>query len=122
MAVKGIVIPKEKLEGQKLTAWARQNYLIKKLFFKINNEGSKNSLDGWQNQLEGVLAGVSVYFLPLPKGKYHGLFLELKRTKGGKVSALQVEWVKLMRENGYAAGICYGADHAIEVIERYLKI
>lgn len=114
-------IATEKKEAVKLVQWARLNYQIKKLLFKINNEGSKNSLDGYQNQLEGVLKGVSDYFLPLPKGKYHGLWVELKRTKGGKVSPEQLEWIGLMRENGYAAGVCYGADHAIKVIERYLQ-
>lgn len=118
MAVKDIAT--EKKEAMKLMQWARLHPLIKHLIFKINNEGSHSSIHGYHNKLEGILPGVSDYMLPLARGSWHGLFLELKREKGYTISPAQLDWVKRMRENGYAAGFVFGADHAIRVIERYL--
>ena len=64
-------------------------------------------------------AGVPDLFLPIATPQFHGLYLELK-VKGGKVSAKQREWIKALRQQGYAAEVCYGADGAIEVLTQYL--
>jgi len=38
----------------------------------------------------------------------------------GRTSPAQKEWIKLLRENGYEAEVCYGAIEAIDLIEKYL--
>lgn len=58
--------------------------------------------------------------LPAARGKYHGLYIELKRRKGGKVSAQQREWLEALEEAGYRAIVCRGWDEARTEIERYL--
>ena len=77
---------------------------------------------------EGLKSGVPDICLPVPKGKWHGLYIELKRlslkpktarSKGG-VSDAQDEWHIRLRIQGYAVAVCYGADDAILTISRYL--
>ena len=36
-------------------------------------------------------------------------------------TALQKDWLKWLNENGYRAVVCYGTEHAIKVLEYYLR-
>ena len=51
---------------------------------------------------------------------FHGLFLELKRLKGGTVSPEQKAMHQALREQGYRVEVCRGADAAIATIKDYL--
>jgi len=64
-------------------------------------------------------AGVPDMFLAVAVHPFHGLYIELK-AKGGKVSALQTEWQRVLRAGGYASEIVFGADRAIELLDQYL--
>jgi len=72
---------------------------------------------------EGMVKGVSDLFLacPDPKNKFNGLWIELKRLKGGRTSKEQKEWILDSRRYGYAAFVAEGTDKAFEIIEHYLK-
>ena len=52
---------------------------------------------------------------------YHGLFIEMKRQKGGKVSDAQKAWISALIDQGYLAVVCYGWKDAAELIEDYLE-
>jgi hypothetical protein len=58
--------------------------------------------------------------LPVARGGYHGLFIEMKRQKGGTVSPTQRDWIEYLLAQGYQAVVCRGFDAAREVIEQYL--
>ena len=49
-----------------------------------------------------------------------GLYIELKREKGGVVSPEQKWWHQQLTEMGYRVEVCKGAKEAIAVITRYL--
>ena len=49
-----------------------------------------------------------------------GLYIELKRRKGGVVSQEQRDLCVLLMEQGYEVCFCKGADEAIETIKQYL--
>jgi hypothetical protein len=51
---------------------------------------------------------------------YHGLYIEMKRSKGGTVSPEQKVWISLLKQQGYEAIVCRGADEAKQAIESYL--
>ena len=68
----------------------------------------------------GVRAGVSDLFLPLARGGYFGLWLELKKI-GAKPTAEQKQWLASMRQRGYAGYVCEGWRAAVEVLEIYLR-
>lgn len=92
------------------------------LIFHIPNGGSRNIIEAVNLRKQGVKAGVPDLFLPVPTTKYHGLFIELKRSEGSaRVSATQKKWLDLLEQNKYKAIVCYGAEHAIQEIEAYLS-
>jgi len=60
--------------------------------------------------------------LPVPKGRYYGLYIELKRKSGGRVEKNQEWWLDRLNRQGYMAVVAWGADEAIEVILGYLEL
>ncbi len=54
-------------------------------------------------------------------GHYCGLFIELKKIKGGVVSPEQKDWLAFLREQGYGAIVCYGWLEARKVLIDYLE-
>lgn len=75
---------------------------------------------------QGMVAGVPDIFLPvamsIEREDYYGLFIELKRIKGSKVSPEQKLFMAALENQGYQCSVCYGADEAIETIKQYLGI
>lgn len=83
---------------------------------------------GWRSKSEavrlkkiGVKPGVSDLFLPTPIGKYHGLWIEMKRQHGGRLRPEQKDWLDRMNRKGYLALRADGADEAIAILEEYLQ-
>lgn len=70
----------------------------------------------------GVKPGVPDMFLPVARGSYHGLYIEMKRRTGGKVSVNQKMWLLKLSEEGYKTAVCHGAKEAIRLLESYLDI
>jgi hypothetical protein len=68
----------------------------------------------------GVKKGVADFFLALPSGDYHGLWIELKVGKG-KLSPEQISFLNRKTERGYLAVAVWGFDAAIEIIKNYLN-
>lgn len=70
---------------------------------------------------EGVKKGVPDLCLPVPRGPYHGLYIELK-AKGGRVKPEQRAWLAALRDQGYAAHLCVGYEDAQSVLTDYLTL
>ena len=81
--------------------------------FKIIN---KLKREGWRN-------GVSDLFLAIPKGGYHGLWLEMKDHDKTKRSVSKEQWdhLDLMKNQGYFASWAAGAEKAMSIIEEYMN-
>ena len=88
--------------------------------FAIPNGGSRDKREAARMTAQGVKPGVPDLFIPRAAGKFHGLFIEMKREKGGRLSPDQAEWITLLRREGYAAYVCPGFDNARAVIDHYL--
>ena len=67
-----------------------------------------------------IRVGYPDVFLPVPRGNYYGLFIELKR-RNGKVSKYQQWWIEQLNGQGYFATVARGFEQAQEMILRYLK-
>lgn len=63
------------------TTFIRTEYPEVDLMFHIPNGGSRNKLEAANLKRQGVKAGVPDLFLPVSRGGYHGLFIELKYGK-----------------------------------------
>ena len=89
------------------------------LLFAIPNGGHRHKAVAARMKAEGVKAGVPDIFLPVPRGDYAGLFVELKVGKN-KPTPAQVEWHALLIEQGYKVVVCWGWQAASVEIEKYL--
>ena len=119
----GLTIPSEDAEQMMLMSWVTLMSSSRpelRLLFHIPNGGSRHKAEAGRFRAMGVKAGVPDLCLPVPRGGKHGLFVETKRTKGGRVSAEQQAWITALQEQGYAASVCHGWEEAARVILRYL--
>ena len=91
------------------------------LIFAIPNGGQRSITEAVRLKAEGVLAGVPDLFLARAGENSHGLFIEMKRVKGGKVSAKQQSVMETLKHEGYAVLVAYGCDEAWPYVEQYLK-
>jgi hypothetical protein len=102
-------------------AWYRSSTFPElDLLFAVANGGKRDAATGARLKAEGVKPGVPDLMLPVPRGNYSGLFIELKKRVGGKVSPHQQAWIDRLRQQGYAAVVCNGASEAIKTLEEYL--
>lgn len=92
------------------------------LIFHIVNEGKRSVRTGAELKRMGMKKGVPDICLPVPKGTYHGLWIELKADKTKRATKEQKEWLIKLTEQGYKAVVCYGADNAVTVIKEYLNL
>lgn len=90
------------------------------LLFHIPNGGLRNKIVASKLKREGVIAGVADLFLCIPTRKSHGLFIEMKRVKGGRQSESQKNFETSVVSMGYAYTLCHGFIDAKENIVKYL--
>jgi len=89
--------------------------------FAIPNGGYRTKATAGKMRAEGLRAGISDIFLPLPTDKYHGLFLEMK-VGHNKLTDLQKEFQNYATQQGYCCKVAYSADEAIKIIDEYLEL
>ena len=91
-----------------------------RLFHAIPNGGHRSRRTAGRLKAEGVRPGVPDYFLPVSRGGAHGLYIELKRTKGGRVEPEQKAWLDELNAQGYRAVVARGWEQAWDEIRDYL--
>jgi hypothetical protein len=89
--------------------------------FAIPNGGSRHIVTARKLKAEGVLPGVPDLFIPCPRNGYHGMFVEMKSTKG-KATAAQKEMMWHLQAQGYHVVVCKGHQEAIDAANQYLGI
>lgn len=102
-------------------AWQSGKYPELDLMYAIPNGGYRNKKTAAELKAEGVKSGVSDIFLPVARCKKHGLYIEMKRTEGGKLSKSQEKFIAGVKNQGYAAIVCFGFEKAKEIILQYLN-
>lgn len=116
-------VPTESDEQIALFRWAAYETGVHPelgMMYHIPNERKCSAQQGARMKAEGRKSGVPDICLPVARGGYHGLYIELKRTKGGRVSDEQKGWLKALQRCGYRAEVCLGWDAARTVIMDYL--
>ena len=113
-------VPTEDVEQQHVVRWFKWQYPGAYIHHSAN-EGLRKAQ--YTNKLlsMGLKPGHPDLEILEPRGQYHGLFIEMKRQKNGKVSNQQSECLKALNERGYKAIVCRGADAAIEAIKEYMN-
>lgn len=103
----------ENWEQRQLVQWVKR-YPWGQLMFHIPNENHHHDTP------LGVRSGVPDLMLPVPMGGKHGLFIELKRSEGGRLSESQKKWLRWLNELGYEAVCCHGWEAARDAIRAYM--
>jgi hypothetical protein len=122
MMVNSIVIPLEHEEQAAFVQYAAY-YLPTDLFDLLwanPNGGKRHIKTAMDLRAEGVRAGVPDITFAYPAQGYHGLYIEMKRRMGGKVSEAQKLVQDRLRSVGYRVEVCRGCDEAIKVLRDYL--
>lgn len=115
----------EEQEQELIFQWAAYEALAHpelRMLYAIPNGGKRSKATAARLKATGVKPGVPDMCLPVPNANHHGLYIELKRKKGGKVSQEQQIWLGALSAFGYQAMICKGFEEAKEVICEYLGI
>lgn len=101
--------------------WFRLSYReYADLLIAIPNGGYRAKSTARYMKAEGQKAGVPDLFLAVPRGEYHGLWIEMKNGKAGRVSDNQTEMMTLLNAQGYLCKICRSFDDFESVIDEYL--
>jgi len=119
------IIPTEAWEQARLFLWAAENIKVHRELWLLN--GSLNGVRLTIGQaVKAKKAGMKVGYpdvqLPVARQGYHCLYIEMKRTKGGRTDKIQLVWHKLLRDEGNRVEVCKGWHEARDVILNYLTV
>ena len=119
--------PREGAEQATLFHWAGMQsiwYPELELLFHIPNGGKRSKSEAARFKAEGVKPGVPDICLPVARGGYHGLYIELKRRDKSKsrVSREQAEWINDLSGQGHMCLVCWGWEAAARTIEDYMSM
>ena len=90
------------------------------LCFAIPNGGARNAVTGARLRDEGVTAGVPDLFICVPRGDFHGLFIEMK-IPTGKLSAAQKQVAVQIEREGYYFAVCRSFDEFRQIVTDYMR-
>jgi len=107
-------IPTEHEEQRQFVQWFRRTFHDVRIF-AIPNGGARSAATAGRLKAEGVVSGVPDLFVPAWK-----LWVEMKRTKGGSVSAEQKDWLQYLEGIGHTTIVCRGCEDAKKQIENLI--
>ena len=91
------------------------------LLYHIPNGGTRDVIEGRHLKQQGVKRGVPDLCLPVARGNYHALYIELK-TYTGRATAEQKWWGERLRCHGNMWQVCHGWEAAVAMLEWYLSL
>ena len=84
------------------------------------NGGKRNVKEAARFKREGVKAGFPDLILPVKRGYFSGLFIEIK-TEKGRLTKSQKEWKLFLQEQMYRWELCRSLDECIYMVKKYLE-
>lgn len=111
-------IPSEHWEQMQVVNWLRKNGWI---YFAVPNGGSRGggAIEGARMRSEGVSAGVPDLICIAPVQ----CVIEMKRSKGGRLSDSQREWLEKFHGTGnWRCKVAHGHEEAIEFLKEIQSV
>lgn len=110
----------EHQEQSAVVEWFRMQYpKYASNLVAIPNGGKRDIHVARKLKKEGTVAGASDLFLIKRNRGYCGMFIEMK-TKTGKAQPTQLQFLNMVKQEGFLGIICYGADDAMAKIKLYM--
>ena len=101
--------------------WFRMQYReYANLLIAIPNGGQRDVRVARKLKAEGVVAGVPDLFLAVARGQSHGLWIEMKNGKAGRVSEHQYYMLDALAQQGYKGVVCRTFEEFREKVQGYL--
>jgi VRR-NUC domain len=110
--------PTEQQEHFVAAAWLREMNIP---HHHSPNGGYRDIREAAKFRRLGTSAGFPDLWIPLARKGYHGLYIELKRVKGGVLSDQQKYWRDLSIKEGYAWFEARGAQQMMDIVLNYLE-
>jgi hypothetical protein len=113
--------PSEQMIQKEVVAWAKRNvatWPALAMLYANPNEGRRHPGRGWADM--GLSAGLPDLVLPVPRGDYGHLYLELK-APGNDLTAQQHAMIKRLIALGNAADVAWSTPQATFVLRNYLE-
>lgn len=85
-----------------------------------NSKGQRTCPEGAKLKAMGAKDGIPDLQLLMARGGYFGLYIEIKRERGGRVSVSQRDMINLLTEQGYLCVVCHGDLECIKVLKKYM--
>ena len=92
-----------------------------KLLHHCPHGGKRDRVSAAVLKRQGVKAGVPDLHLPVPKGQYASLYIEMKYGDG-RLQKEQKEFLKQAADYGNFVAVCYSQEIALKVIEDYVTL
>ena len=89
------------------------------LIFAIPNGGARDAVTGARLKAEGATAGVPDLCVPIPRGEYSSLYIEMK-DGDTRVSAAQKEIIETLEKCGNKCVVCRSFDEFVAAVTEYL--
>ena len=109
------IIPTEDHEQMMLVQWFRRTY-PDICIFAIPSGGHRHIAVAAKMKATGTVKGIPDLFVPAK-----GLWIEMKRVKGGTLSPEQKAMIQYLEEVGYRAIVCKGAEDAKAKISAFFE-
>jgi hypothetical protein len=107
-----------------IVQWAkkhREQYPVLRWLHHIPNGEKRNMRTGAILKLMGVESGVWDLFLPAGMQWYHGLYIEVKATKG-KLSEKQTEFQNFVLSQKFMCVVVMSKEEGIKALKQYLSL
>lgn len=90
------------------------------LWYHVPNGGYRRLQEAIKFKRMGVKPGVPDVVICKARKSYHGLYIELKRREGGKLSDAQIHWREKLIAEGYLWQRANGCDELKAIVMEYL--
>lgn len=108
-------VPEEHTEQVTFVNWFRATFPGVRIF-AIPNGGKRDKRTAQRLKDEGVEAGVPDLYVPA-----WGLWVEMKRRKGGNVSPEQADWLDYLQSVGDSVVVGYGWEDARDKVRTFVN-
>ena len=88
--------------------------------YVFSGNATKRAITGKRMKDMGYMNGCPDILIPHPNRFYHGLFIEMKTSKG-VVSPSQKEAIRKLENNGYKCEVCRSIDSFMEIVNEYFN-
>lgn len=94
---------------------------LRGLGYMNHNDGAKNQIQAAQDTARGLVKGIPDWFLAVPRGGYHGLYIEFKVGRN-QPDKWQLKRMEQLRAQGYRVEVIYTEAEFQNTIIWYLSL